>query len=60
MLCSSFSCILSVFHGINFFLHRHMNDVSCGKIFDIVWVAMGEYVTLYHAHLCCSVVFQLP
>ena len=60
MLCSSFSCILSVFHGVKFFLHYHTNDVNCSKIIDIVWVAMGEGVTLYRDHLCCSIVFQLP
>ena len=60
MLCSSFSCILSVFHGVKFFLHHHMNDVNFSKIIDIVWVAMGEGVTLYRDHLCCSIVFQLP
>ena len=42
------------------FLHHHMNDVNCSKIIDIVWVVMGEGVTLYRDHLCCSVVFQLP
>ena len=60
MLCSSFSCILSVFHGVKFFLHHDMNDVNCSKIIDIVRVAMGEGVTLYRDHLCCSIVFQLP
>ena len=51
MLCSSFSCILSVFHGVKFFLHYHTNDVNCSKIIDIVWVAMERVwpsiVTIY-------------
>ena len=59
MLCSSFSCIFSVVHGVFFFPHHHMNDVNCSQSIDIVWVAMVEGVTLYHDHLCCSIEFQL-
>ena len=55
MPCSSLSSVLSVFDGVKFFLHHHMNDVNCSKIFDIVCISMGEGVTLYHYHLCCSV-----
>ena len=43
-----------------FFLHHHMSDVNCSQSIDIVWVVMGEGVTLYRDHLCCSIVFQLP
>ena len=41
------------------FLHHPVNDVNCSKIIDIVWVVMGEGVTLYCDHLCCSIEFQL-
>ena len=57
MLCSSCTCILSIFHDLKFFLPHHMIDGNSSKIIDMLWV-QGERVTLNSDYLYWSIAFQ--